>query len=189
MTTDPSWASLPDGLPVPVDDDAATRLHGAVIPSLALPSTQGTLVDLSSMQGLSVVFFFPRTGQPGQPDLTPDWDSIPGARGCTPQVCGFCDAHAEFQSRGYRVFGLSTQDTAYQREMAERLRLPYPILSDADLRLVRAMNLPTLYVGGQTLIRRMSWIVVDAQIRHVFYPVFPPDRSAAEVLTWLDQQR
>lgn len=187
--TDLSWALLPDELPVPVDDGAAAHLHGARIPSLALSSTQGTLVDLSSVQGLSVVFFFPRTGQPGQPDLVPDWDSIPGARGCTPQVWGFRNAHAEFQSRGYRVFGVSTQDTAYQRELAERLSLPYPVLCDADLRLVRTMNLPTLSVGGQTLIRRMTWIVIDGQVGHVFYPVFPPDRSAAEVLTWLDQQR
>lgn len=189
MTIDPSWALLPDNLPVPVDDGAAAHLHGAVIPSLPLASTQGALVDLSLLEGANVVFFFPRTGQPDQSDLTPDWDNIPGARGCTPQICGFRDAYAEFQSMGYRVFGVSTQNTVYQREMTERLHVPYPVLSDSDLRLVRALNLPTLYVGSQTLIRRMSWIVLNGRIMHVFYPVFPPDRSATDVLTWLNQWR
>ncbi len=182
---DPQWADLPRNLPIPVDDGAAQHLEGALLPSVVLPSTHASMVDLS-MVGPAVVFFFPRTGRPGQADLVPEWDSIPGARGCTPQVCGFQEGLPEFEKRGYAVLGVSTQSTDYQAEMSRRLGVEYPILSDVALRLVHAMSLPVLSVKGHTLIKRMSWIVRDGRIHHVFYPVFPPDRSAAEVLKWID---
>ena len=173
---------LPEGLPVPVDDGGAAHLRGSAIPAIALQSTGGGLVDLAALAGLVVVFAYPRTGRPGQIALVPDWDLIPGARGCTPQTCGFRDLAGEFAALNARVFGLSTQDTAYQLEMVERLHVPFPILSDAGLRLTRALRLPTFEVAGQTLLRRLAWIARDGIIERVFYPVFPPDRNAADVL-------
>jgi peroxiredoxin len=176
---------LPDDLPVPEDDGAAAHLTGTSLPSLALIATDGTRVDLAGIPGLVVVFAYPRTGRPGEPSLVDDWDAIPGARGCTPQTCAFRDLHAEFAALGARVFGLSTQDTAYQREMVDRLHVPFPVLSDADLALTRALHLPTMDVAGQTLIKRLAWIARDGTIERVFYPVFPPDRNAADVLAAL----
>jgi peroxiredoxin len=177
--------SLPPNLPAPIDDGASDHLPGVRLPSVPLPATDGSIVDLSSLPGLVVVFAYPRTGTPGQLALVPDWDSIPGARGCTPQTCAFRDLHAEFGKLGCRVFGLSTQDTAYQREMAQRLHIPFAVLSDADLRLTNAMRLPTFAVAGQTLLKRLAWVARDGVIAKVFYPVFPPDRNADTVLTWL----
>jgi peroxiredoxin (alkyl hydroperoxide reductase subunit C) len=176
---------LPDDLPVPDDDGAAAHLAGTRLPSLALIATDGTQVDLAGIPGLVVVFAYPRTGRPGEPSLVDDWDAIPGARGCTPQTCAFRDLHAEFAALGARVFGLSTQDTAYQREMVDRLHVPFPVLSDAGLALTRALHLPTMDVAGQTLIKRMAWIARDGTIERVFYPVFPPNRNAADVLAAL----
>ena len=131
------------------------------------------------------MFAYPRTGRPGEPSLVEDWDEIPGARGCTPHTSGFRDLHAEFGALGVRVFGLSTQDTAYQREMVERVQVPFAVLSDAGLELTRALRLPTFEVAGQTLLKRIAWIARDGTIERVFYPVFPPDRNAAEVLAAL----
>ena len=131
-----------------------------------------------------MLFGYPRTGRPDQ-ELPPGWNSIPGARGCTPEACGFRDRHERFADLGVRVLALSTQDTDYQREMAERLKLPFEVLSDADLRLVRALNLPTLEVQGWTLLKRLTLVIRDGEIEHVFYPVFPPDTHAGEVLDWL----
>jgi peroxiredoxin len=176
---------LPDDLPIPEDDGAAAHLAGTRLPSLTLTATDGAPVDLASIPGRVVVFAYPRTGRPGEPSLVDDWDAIPGARGCTPQTCAFRDLHAEFAAVGARVFGLSTQDTAYQREMVERLQVPFPVLSDAGLALTRALRLPTMDVAGQTLIKRMAWIARDGTIERVFYPVFPPDRNAADVLAAL----
>ena len=173
---------LPPDLPVPVDDGAAAHLRGMTLPSIALPATSGPPVDLSRIQGCAVVFAYPRTGVPGQIALVDDWDAIPGARGCTPHTCGFRDLYAEFMAEGARVFGLSTQDTAYQREMTERLHVPFPVLSDAELGLTRALGLPTFEAAGQTLLKRLAWIACDGIIERVFYPVFPPDRNAEEVL-------
>jgi peroxiredoxin (alkyl hydroperoxide reductase subunit C) len=150
-----------------------------------LTATDGKVVDLSKEAGLAVVFAYPRTGRPNEPSLVPDWDQIPGARGCTPQTCGFRDLHSEFAALGCRVFGLSTQDTDYQKEMAQRLHIPFPVLSDAELRLTTALRLPTFEVVGQTLLKRLAWVAHDGVIAKVFYPVFPSDRNAAEVLTWL----
>ena len=187
--------TLPPDLPIPVDDGAADHLRGAVVPSLALASTSGAAVDLSQLAvSPAVVFLYPRTGGRGK-SSGPEWDLIPGARGCTPQGCGFRDLHAEFCALGVTVTGVSTQTTVYQREFVERNHLPFEMLSDADLALTRGLKLPTFewtspdWVGAgsgpTTLIKRMAWYLDGGQIRHVWYPVFPPDRNAATVLEWL----
>lgn len=181
------WESLPQGLPVPKDDGAARHLPGMAVPSVMLAATDGTSVDLSALPGRTVVYIYPRTGVPGQPLPSEDWDLIPGARGCTPQSCAFRDHHAELQGLGARVFGLSTQDTPYQKELAERLHLPFPVLSDEHQHFARALRLPTFKVAGMVLIKRMALIIRDGVIEHLFYPVFPPDRNAADVLAWLSQ--
>ncbi|MFK7603306.1 peroxiredoxin [Deinococcus sp. SM5_A1] len=175
---------LPEGLVAPVDDGAYDHLPGRRLPALSLPATEGPPADLSTLPGLTVLYAYPRTGQPDQP-LPTDWDLIPGARGCTPQSCAFRDHHAELQAAGARVFGLSTQDTAYQAEAAGRLHLPFPLLSDAELRFAGALNLPTFEVDGMTLLRRVTLIIRDGVIQKVFSPVFPPDQNAAQVLAWL----
>ena len=180
---------LPGDLPVPLDDGAARHLTGTKLPPLALPATDGSQVDLSRLRGRTVVYVYPRTGQPNQP-LPTGWDGIPGARGCTPQSCGFRDHFAEMKRLGVaQLYGLSTQTTDYQREAVERLHLPFAILSDADLALTRALKLPTFEVDGMVLIKRMAWIVDDGTITHVFYPVFPPDKNAEEVTAWLAANR
>ena len=176
---------LPDNLPAPQDDGAARHLTGMRLPAIALPATDGSSVDLSGLKGRTVVYVYPRTGVPGQA-LPTGWDGIPGARGCTPQSCGFRDHFGELKALGVaRLYGLSTQDSAYQREVAERLHLPFLILSDASLQLTGAMTLPTFATDGMTLIKRMAWVVDDGVIAKVFYPVFPPDRNADEVMAWL----
>jgi peroxiredoxin len=185
MMDERSLSTLPPGLPVPVDDGAAAHLTGAELPHVALHATDGSEVDLAAISGTVVVFAYPRTGRPGEPSLVEDWDAIPGARGCTPHTSGFRDLHDEFAALGARVFGLSTQDPAYQREMVERVHVPFPVLSDEALELTRALRLPTFDVAGQTLLKRIAWIARDGTIERVFYPVFPPDRNAAEVLAAL----
>lgn len=180
---DPS--TLPPDLPVPQDDGAADHLPGAVVPPVALLDTDGQHVDLSVLAGRSVVYAYPRTGRPGEAPLTDDWDTIPGARGCTPQSCAFRDHHAELTDVGARVFGLSTQDSGYQQEAVDRLHLPFPLLSDDQHLLTDALRLPTFTVAGQRLLRRLTLLVRDGAVEHVWYPVFPPDGHAAEVLDWL----
>jgi peroxiredoxin len=175
---------LPRDLPVPVDDGACAHLPGLGLPAVALPSTAGRLVDLAALPGRTVVYVYPRTGRPDQ-DPPRGWSEIPGARGCTPQSCAFRDHHAELAALGARVFGLSTQDTAYQREAVERLHLPFELLSDDRLRFARALRLPTFEVEGMTLIRRLTLIGDGGRIAKVFYPVFPPDRNAGDVIAWL----
>ena len=176
---------LPDDLPIPADDGGCDHLPGEAVPSLALPGTDGEGYDLALLEGRSVVYAYPWTGRPGEPLLSDEWDSIPGARGCTPETCGFRDHHADMKDAGARVFGLSTQDTAYQSELAERLALPYPVLSDAGLELTSGLRLPTFEVAGRTLIKRLTLMLDSGVIARVFYPVFPPDRHAGEVLRWL----
>jgi peroxiredoxin len=176
---------LPDNLPVPQDDGAALHLQGARLPDIVLAATNATAVNLSKLPGRNVVYVYPRTGRPGQ-DLPTGWDGIPGARGCTPQSCSFRDHFVDLNALGVKqLYGLSTQDLAYQREAVERLHLPFSILSDASLLLTRAMNLPTFSVDGMTLIKRMAWVVDDGVVTKLFYPVFPPDQSAAQVIAWL----
>lgn len=175
---------LPDGLPVPTDDGACDHLRGLALPSLPLPATDGAEVDLAALPGLSVVYAYPRTGAPGQSPGN-DWSLIPGARGCTPQSCAFRDHHAEIQAFGARVFGLSTQTSDYQREAVERMHLPFPLLSDADLRFGSALGLPTFAYDGMTLIKRLTLYIRDGWIEDVIYPVFPPDQSAAQAIAWL----
>ena len=178
--------SVPSGLPVPVDDGACAHLPGTRVPAVPLPSTAGGPVDLSRLSGRVVVYAYPRTGLPDRPPLVDDWDLIPGARGCTPQTCGFRDHFAELHALGVAsVFGLSTQDTAYQREVAERLHLPFPLLSDGALRFSDALALPTMLVADMVLLKRLALIVDDGVITKVFYPVFPPDENAAGVVNWV----
>ncbi|WP_420133028.1 peroxiredoxin [Rhodopseudomonas sp.] len=173
-------------IPAPVDDGGAAHLPGLTLPSVPLPATDGQTVDLSTLSGRTVVFGYPRTGVPGQISPVDDWDMIPGARGCTPQTCSFRDLFAELKAAGAaQVFGLSTQDTAYQTEMATRLHLPFPVLSDDKLALATAARLPTMEVAGTTLLKRIALIVDEGRVTHVFYPVFPPDRNAGDVLEWL----
>ena len=180
--TDVDWSKIP----VPTDDGGAAHLKGMKLPSVTLRATDDTSVTLSALKGRTVVFAYPRTGEPGKIALVDDWDMIPGARGCTPQTCSFRDLFAELKAAGAaQVFGLSTQSNAYQTEMASRLHLPFPVLSDERLQLTRALRLPTMEVAGLTLIKRMALIIDDAAITHVFYPVFPPDRNAGDVLDWL----
>jgi peroxiredoxin len=176
---------LPKDLPVPADDGAAKHLIGAQLPNLALPATNGEAINLAQLKGRSVVYIYPRTGVPGVP-VPNGWDMIPGARGCTPQSCSFRDHFNELRLAGAdQLFGLSTQDSAYQREAVQRLHLPFQILSDATLDFARALDLPTFEVSGMTLIKRMTLVIDDGTITHVFYPVFPPDKSAETTLRWL----
>ena len=182
-THDPTF--LPPDIPVPQDDGAARHLAGMKWPDLALAATSGPAVNLSQLKGRVIVYIYPRTGVPGV-DAPPGWDDIPGARGCTPQSCGFRDHFAELKALGVaKVFGLSTQDTDYQREAAQRLHLPFPILSDAALKLAGALALPTFSVAGMTLYKRMALVIDDGTIVKAFYPVFPPDKNAEEVIAWL----
>jgi peroxiredoxin len=175
---------LPEGLPVPVNDGACRHLRGRRVPSVPLPSTAGGLVDLSIPGGRIVVYCYPRTGRPDEEPL-PGWDGIPGARGCTPQSCAFRDEHETLRKLGARVYGLSTQDTAYQHEAVERLNLPFELLSDEKLGFARALRLPTFEVAGMALLKRLTLVLCGGFIEQVFYPVFPPDRNAAEVVQWL----
>ncbi|MEA1832252.1 peroxiredoxin [Methylobacterium durans] len=183
---EPDFLSLPPDLPVPEDDGGADHLVGRRLPNVSLEATDGGRVTLSALRGRSVVYAYPRTGEPGRPNLVPDWDLIPGARGCTPQTCSFRDHHAELRGLGVaHLHGLSTQTSAYQREAAERLHLPFTLLADPHLALTKALDLPTFAAAGQTLLRRLTMIVDDGIVSKVFYPVFPPDRSAADVVAWL----
>ena len=180
----PDWSAIP----APLDDGATRHLVGAKLASVPLRATNGSMVDLSTLPGRTVVYAYPRTGKPGV-ENPPGWDMIPGARGCTPQSCSFRDHFAELKGLGVtNLFGLSAQDPAYQQEAAERLHLPFAILSDEHLALSRAMKLPTFQTSGMTLFKRFTLVIDDGVVKHVFYPVFPPDRSASDVVEWLSRK-
>ena len=184
----PTDFPLPKDLPRPVDDGKAAHLSGMAMPRISLRSTAGTIIDLSNLGApRTVIYCYPRTGVPGKP-LPEGWDAIPGARGCTPQSCGFRDHYLDLARLKADVFGLSTQATDYQREVADRLHLPFEILSDHEFKLCDELTLPTFEVDGMRLVKRLTLIVRDARIEHVFYPVFPPNESAAQVLRWLQNQ-
>jgi peroxiredoxin len=180
------YLSVPDDLPRPQDDGAAAHLTGMQMPDVMLAATDGENVDLARLgPGRSIIYVYPMTGVPGV-TLPDGWDEIPGARGCTPESCGFRDHHAELQAAGAStVYGLSSQDTDYQREVAARLELPFAMLSDPELQLATAIELPTFELDGVTRYRRLTVIVADGRVEHVFYPIFPPGEHAAEVLAWL----
>ena len=173
---------LPDNLPAPVDDGGADHLLGMTLPHVTLAATNGASVDVGALGGISVLYFYPRTGRPDEP-LPDGWDMVPGARGCTPQSCAFRDHFAELQGLGAQhVYGVSTQTTAYQAEAAGRLHLPFALLSDEDRKLADALRLPMMEVAGMVLNRRLTLIVENGRIVRTFYPVFPPDRNAGDVL-------
>ncbi len=179
--------TLPKGLPVPEDDGACAHLPGMEMPALALASTAGRMVRLDEQsQPRTVFFFYPRSGRPGL-EIPASWDQIPGARGCTPHSCAYRDHHGEFLKLKTAVFGVSSQDTPYQQEFALRTKLPYEILSDAEFRLTEALRLPTFVFEGTRLIKRLALVAERGRIIRVFYPVFPPDKNAETVLSWLKQ--
>ncbi len=183
------FTTLPPNLPVPEDDGAADHLPGMELPHLSLTSTAGAEVDLhDAARGTLVLYIYPRTGKPGEP-LVPGWDDIPGARGCTPQSCSFRDHHADLRRLGADVLGMSAQPLEDQREFAARVGLPYALLSDPELRLAAALELPTFDVAGMRLYKRITLIARGGRVEHVFYPVFPPDRNAVDVIAWLEADR
>jgi peroxiredoxin len=179
------YTALPDDLPVPADDGAADHLPGTPLPQLALPATTGGELDLVALGAERLVaYVYPRTGVPGEP-LPAGWDDIPGARGCTPQSCAYRDSLAGFERHGARLVGISAQSEAEQAEFATREHIPYPLLADPGLRLAAALRLPTFEVEDLILYRRLTFVAEAGEIVKAFYPVFPPDRDAAEVLSWL----
>jgi peroxiredoxin len=173
---------------MPVDDGRASHLIGIKLPSIELPSTSGAAVNLSLLSGWSVIYCYPMTGRPDAP-LPKGWDDIPGARGCTPQSCAFRDHHAELASLGAKVFGLSTQPSDYQREMASRLHLPFDVLSDSALQLSTELSLPIIKLGDLSLLKRLTMICYSSVILRVHYPVFPPQKDADHVISWLKKNR
>jgi peroxiredoxin len=175
---------LPKDLPVPTDDGAAAHLPGLKLPAVSLMSTAGTSVNLGELTGLWVIYVYPMTGRPNVA-LPDGWDGIPGARGCTPQSCSFRDHYAELAAQHAGVFGLSTQRSDYQREARDRLQLPFELLSDGGLQLKDTLRLPTFVVDGMELFKRLTLIALNGHIQKFFYPVFPPDQNAEQVLTWL----
>ena len=187
MSTPTNLSAIPADLPVPENDGACDHLVGRSIPAITLPSTDGAAVNLGELKGRHVLYCYPRTGQPGVA-LPGGWDSIPGARGCTPEACNFRDHHAELRALGVAgVYGLSTQDTEYQKEAATRLELTFPLLSDAKLEFVRALDLPSFAADGMTLVKRVTMVIDNGKITKFFYPVFPPDKAAEVVVDWVKE--
>jgi peroxiredoxin len=183
-----SFMQLPPNLPVPLDDGGCDHLPGMKFPSIALRSTKGRMVNLADLAGERlIVYAYPRTGAPGS-TVPSNWDEIPGARGCTPQSCSMRDHYKEVKALGAEIFGLSTQTTEYQKEAVDRLHLPFEILSDVDLKLTHALNLPTFTFDGMVLVKRLTLVVKDGNIEKVFYPVFPPDKHGEQIVAWLKRK-
>jgi peroxiredoxin len=183
---------LPDDIPTPVDDGACHHLTGMQVPSVELRSTANRYVNLAEMtEQRVIVYCYPRTGVPDKEPFggLEEWNAIPGARGCTPQSCAFRDQFSRLQPLNTLLFGLSTQSTEYQQEMVERLRLPFEVLSDSELALTKALRLPTFEFESMTLTKRLTFIIENGRISKVFYPVFPPDKNAEEVIKWLSAER
>jgi len=183
-----SFTELPKDLPVPADDGAAAHLPGSVVPEIELPATDGSRISLGGFTGRIVLYVYPMTGRPGVA-LPDGWDAIPGARGCTPQSCAFRDHFQELTTLGASVFGLSAQSSEYQREARERLHLPFELLSDQTLQLKTQLRLPTFRTDGLELYKRLTLILDIRDVVKVFYPVFPPDKNATEVVAWLSAQQ
>ncbi|MFM7698972.1 MAG: peroxiredoxin [Limnohabitans sp.] len=182
-----NYTTTPDNLPVPLDDGATDHLLGMTLPSVKLASTQGGVVDLSALPGYVVIYCYPMTGQPGVP-LPEGWDDIPGARGCTPQNMCYRDHYSAFQALGAQVFGLSVQSTAYQQEMAQRLQLPFAVLSDLHLAFAHGLQLPLFQAAGMQLIKRLTLIAKNGKVVAVKYPIFPSNSDASWALDWLGKQ-
>lgn len=177
--------NLPANLPVPEDDGACQHLPGLRVPAAVLQATSGRRLDLSALPGvITVVYCFPMLGRPDVP-LPPGWDEVPGARGCTPESCGFRDCHAEMARLGVGVYGLSAQEGDEQREAATRLGLPFELLSDASFSFSRALGLPTFRLNEREYLKRLTLVLIDGSVRKVFYPIFPPHMHADDVLAWL----
>jgi peroxiredoxin len=182
--------TYPSDLPKPQDDGACNHLTSLEIPSISLPPTSNPSnpVNISQLPGLTVIFCYPRTGAPGEV-VPPAWDSIPGARGCTPQACSFRDNLPQLKSLGVtQLYGLSTQDSQYQQEVHTRLHLPYDLLSDEKLEFQRALNLPTFEWEGHNLIRRLTLAIEDGKVVKWWYPIFPPDSNVSHVIEWLKER-
>jgi peroxiredoxin len=179
-----NFSQLPKDLPVPIDDGAANHLAGLFLPDIELCATNGEIVSLNKLMGKYVIYIYPMTGQPNIA-LPQGWDSIPGARGCTPQSCSFRDHADELAKLNTKTFGLSTQTTEYQLEARNRLHLPFELLSDASLALKKSLGLPTFYVGNFELYKRLTMVIENNRIIKTFYPVFPPDKNVDDVIEWL----
>ena len=179
-----TYETMPEDLPRPIDDGACDHLIGMKLPDIDLPATDGSVVNLSEQKRKTVVYCYPMTGKPGIP-LPEGWDEIPGARGCTPQSCSFRDHHSELSALGADVFGLSAQNTEYQREMVERLHLPFLVLSDANFKFCELMRLPTFEVSGMRLLKRVTMIAENNTVMKVHYPIFPSDSDAPWVIEQL----
>lgn len=177
--------NLPPNLPVPQDDGACDHLQGKDFPPIKMKSTKDRIIDFSAYKSPCVIFFYPRTGEPDKP--TPEtWDLIPGARGCTPQSCGYRDLYSEFKQLGFEVFGASSQTTDYQKEFVNRMHIPFEILSDSNFLLIDSLNLPTFEFNGNRLVKRLALVIENRKISKVLYPVFPPNENASTVLSWLN---
>jgi peroxiredoxin (alkyl hydroperoxide reductase subunit C) len=187
MSEQRDLTQLPGDLPRPIDDGAAAHLLGMRLPPVSLKATDDSWIDLAALPGWLVLAGYPRTGVPGKPPIDPNWDQIPGARGCTPQMLGYKALLEAFRKRHCQVFGISSQVPDYQWEMSQRLELGFPVLSDSEFKLADALRLPTQMIGGQRLYKRISLIVRDGRIVHVEYPVFPPDENAKVMLRVLDE--
>jgi len=181
--------SFPSSLPIPTDDGGCKHITSSLpyaLSSISLPTTSNDKIDLSSLSSLTILFCYPRTGAPGE-TIPDEWNSIPGARGCTPQACSFRDLYSDLQKLGVAaVYGVSTQDSQYQAEVKERIKLPFELLSDEKLGFQQAMKLPTIEWQGKTLIKRLTLAIENGKVIKVWYPVFPPDKSAAAVMEWLE---